>query len=62
MCRSTFFPCSCCNDIEYLEDLDVGEEQELTAEEEVEGRGRQGAEADGRLMGRGANDELHLVD
>ena len=30
-------------------------------EEEVEGRGRHGAEADGMLMGRGANDELHLV-
>ena len=48
--------------IGYVEGLEDGEEEERAAHEEDEGGRRHGAEADERLLRRGANDELDLIE
>lgn len=45
-----------------MEGLEDGEEEERAAHEEDEGGRRHGAEADERLLRRGANDELDQPD
>lgn len=45
-----------------MEGLEDGEEEERAAHEEDEGGRRHGAEADERLLRRGANDELDLMN
>lgn len=42
--------------------LGSGKEEELAAKEKDEGEGEHGANADKRLLGRGTNDELDLID